>query len=270
MRSGRAIPPLPVAMPSIDQVQHEAERQFVRSTYHWQHRNSLRYCQPVGASAVSEGSVVMSDPVLTVEAKAAIQADMLKFVIPSTAVIAIISGLFGYVLSGIARIDASAEAAKAALFAAQSAAKAETSAARASEQANKASDEASTSLERAKRAALSSEDTVKTLLTARDQVNKILAGQYDGLAKSLFEIEAFRIAIATVPQGELAEFRSQISKLEKAIYGDVGSAVAAPGGNCPPGTYAVSIGSTSVSGGRAGFLESISVSCRTLRFERPK
>ena len=207
---------------------------------------------------------------LTPEAKAAIQAYMLKFVLPSGAALAIVSGLFGYVLSGVARIDASAEAAKVALFAAQSAAKAEASATLASEKANKSSDEANTSLERAKRAALSSEETAKTLFTARDQVNAILAGQYDEFAKKLFDVKGFREAVATIPQGEIAEFRSRIGKIETSIYGVPGPTVPAPGGNCPSGTYAVTISSVSVSGGRAGYLESVSVQCRTLRFEKPQ
>jgi type II secretory pathway pseudopilin PulG len=195
---------------------------------------------------------------------------MLKFVIPSGVVLTIISGLFGYVLSGVARIDASAEAAKAALFAAQSAAEAKASAAAASEVAKKASDEANAALEKAKTSAIKAEETARSLLTARSQVDKVLAGQYDELAKSLFQIQAFRESIATVPQRELSEFKSRIGKIESTIYdGQIGT-VAAPGGACPPGTYAIVLSTTSVSGGRAGFLESANIQCKELRFERPK
>ncbi|MQW86006.1 hypothetical protein [Sinorhizobium saheli] len=212
----------------------------------------------------------MSDSELTLEAKAAIQAYILKFVVPSGAAIAIISGLFGYVLSGIARIDASEEAAKSALFAAQSAAKAETSASKASELATKASDQANSAFERVRNAAQQSEETLSSLLASRDQINKTIAGQYDELAKALFETRGFREIIATIPQKEISDIREQIKRIESSIYGSVDPAVPAEGGVCPQGTYVVIVNSRSAPGGRAGYLESISMQCRTVRFERPQ
>lgn len=210
-------------------------------------------------------------PQLTSEAKAAIQAYLVKFAFPTGALIAIVSGLCGYVLSGIARIDASTEAAKAALFAAQSAAKAEASATRVSELANKASDEANSTLERSKRVATSTEETLKALLTSRDQVSAIIAGQYDEFAKKLYDIKSFREALTAIPQSEMSEFRERLSKIESTIYALPGPAVAATSaGVCPTGTFAVGVGSVSVPGGRAGFVESVSVLCRALYFQKSK
>ncbi|AUX78317.1 hypothetical protein [Sinorhizobium fredii] len=215
-------------------------------------------------------SIAMAAPELSLEAKAAIQAYMLKFVIPSGTVLAIISGLFGYVLSGIARIDASANSAKEALNASLSAAKAGVSAEEASKQAAKAFDQANSASDRARIAAQNAEEILSSLRASSDQINKTLLGQYDELAKALFEVRGFRQTIATISQREIADLKVQIGRVEDTIYGAADTAIPAPGGSCPPGTYAVIINSTSVSGGRAGYLESISVQCRTVHFERPK
>ncbi|WP_414473220.1 hypothetical protein [Microvirga sp. M2] len=212
----------------------------------------------------------MATSELSLEAKAAIQAYMLRFIVPSGAVVAVISGLFGYVLSGIARIDASAEAAKQALYSAQSAAKAQTSAEEISKQVTKAFDQANSSSDKARIAAQNAEEVLGTLRASRDQINKIVLGQYDDLAKALFDVRGFRETVATISQKEIADLKRQITGIENTIYGALDTAVPAPGGVCPPGTYAVVINSTSVSGGRAGFVESIAVQCRTIRFERPR
>ena len=52
----------------------------------------------------------MAEPQLTPEARSATQEYMLKFVIPSGVVLTVVSGLLGYVMSGLARIDATTEA----------------------------------------------------------------------------------------------------------------------------------------------------------------
>ena len=207
---------------------------------------------------------------LTLEAKAAIQSYILKFVLPSGAALAVISGLFGYVLSGIARIDASAEATKSALYAAQSAAEAKANASAASLQASKASDQANVSLGRANFVALKSEETMNSLFASRDQINKSIAGQYDELAKALFETRGFREIIAEIPQQELLDIKGQIKKIEDSIYGVLDPAMPAVGNVCPAGTYAVALNTVGAPGGRAGFVESASIQCRTVRFEKPQ
>ncbi len=212
----------------------------------------------------------MSGDDLSLEAKAAIQAYIFKLALPSGTAIAIVSGLVGYVLSGIARIDASEEAAKQALFAWQSAVKAEALASTASEQAVKSLDEANVASEKAKNAASRSEETLNSLRSSRDQINNVLSGKYEELAKALFETRGFRESIATIPQREISDLKRQIEQIESSIFGSADPAVPAPGGVCPSGTYAVVVRSVSAPGGRAGFVESISVQCRTIRFERPK
>lgn len=207
---------------------------------------------------------------LTPEAKAAIQSYMLKFAIPSSALIAIISGVFGYVLNGLARIDATQKAAEFALYSSKSAAMAEASAAEALKQVNKASDEANTARERANKAALASEQTAKTLQTASESVKLVIDKQYDDFAKALFAIKGFRESLGTVAQSELSDTRAQIKKIESAIYGGAITGTPTSSGICPPGTYVSGITAVSAPGGRSGFVESISVQCKALRFEQPK
>ncbi|MDH2313991.1 hypothetical protein [Methylobacterium brachiatum] len=209
-------------------------------------------------------------PELTLEAKAAIQAYMLKFVIPSGTVVALISGLCGYVLSGISKIDASKEAATIAFQASVSSAKSQSSAEQASAQALKASGEINTALTQAKSASEQSKGILDQLNSSRDQLNKILLGDYDALAKPLFASKSFRDALSNYPESEIGSVKSSIRKIESTLYGASDAPIPTPSGQCPPGSYVTGVGSISAPGGRAGFVESISVICRVLRFERPK
>jgi len=205
----------------------------------------------------------VADAELTPEARNAIQKYMLKFVIPSGVVLTIVSGTLGYVVSGLARIDATSEAAKVALKAVQDSAEAKANAAQAAQDAKAAQGRAET-------AAGKAEDTSKHLLSVKDQVDKVLTGQYEGLAKSLFAIKDFRDSIQTIPQKEIAEFNSKFSQIETVLYGAGGAIVPAPGNKCPDGTYAAALTQVSVSGGAHGYLESASIQCMALRFQRPK
>jgi hypothetical protein len=205
----------------------------------------------------------MVDAELTPEARNAIQKYMLKFVIPSGVALTIVSGALGYVVSGLARIDATAEAAKVALKAVEDSAEAKANAAKAAEDAKAAQG-------KAEAAAGKAEDTYKYLLSVKDQVDKVLTGQYEGLARSLFAIKDFRDSIQTIPQKEIAEYDAKFSQIEKALYGASDAAVAASGNKCPDGTYAVGVSQVSVGGGAHGFLESVSIQCKALRFEKSK
>jgi hypothetical protein len=206
---------------------------------------------------------VMTGETLTPEAKEAIRNYMLKFVIPSGVLLTIVSGALGYVVSGLARIDATNEAVKSmsevqkyAIGAAGAAGEAKASAAAAAAEVARSQTKAS--------------DTASYLLTVKDQVDKVLTGQYEGLAKTLFGIKAFRDSIQTIPQQEISEINAKFGEIDKILFGASDTPVPAPGNACPLGTYAVNVGSVSVSGGTHGFLESVSVACKPLRFDRPK
>ena len=205
----------------------------------------------------------MSEVELTSEARDAIRTYMLKFALPSAVLLTTISGALGYVVSGWARIDASAEAAKYALVAAGSAAEAKAN-------AGLAANEAASSQAKALAAASRAEETSKYLLSVKDQMDKVLTGQYEGLAKSLFAIKDFRDAFQTIPQREIGEINAKFREMEKILYDASDDQVASPGNVCPPGTYAFKINQASVSGGARGFLESVSIGCKALRFNRPK
>jgi hypothetical protein len=215
-----------------------------------------------GAQSKASEGAQMSEPELSVEAKYAIQRYMLKFVIPSGVVLAIVSTTLGFVVSGLARIEASSEATRIALQAVQDSATAKANAA-------KAAEDAKALQEKVEAAAKKSEDTSAYLLSVKDQVDKVLTGQYEGLAKSLFAIKEFRDAIQTIPQKEIAEFNARFLQIDAVLYNG-NDALVAPSASCPPGTYVASINQVSVSGGAHGFLESVNYRCKALRFERPK
>ena len=204
----------------------------------------------------------MSDPELTPQAKEAIRTYMLKFAIPSAVLLTTVSGALGYVVSGLARIDAANEASKYALAAAGAAAEAKAN-------ATQAAIDAGSSQTKATSAAASAEETKRYLLSAKDQLDKILTGQYEGLAKSLFAIKEFRDSIQTIPQIQVSEINAKLLQIEKALYEGSDASVPAPGNRCPPNTYVAAISSVSVSGGAHGYLESVSVTCKALRFSKP-
>jgi hypothetical protein len=186
---------------------------------------------------------------------------MLKFAIPSALLLATVSGALGFVVSGLARIDASNEASKYSLVAAAVSAEAKAN-------ATQAAIEASSALAKANAAAGNAEDTQKYLLSVKDQLDKVLAGQYEGLAKSLFAIKEFRDSIQTIPQRSIEDVNAKFGEIEKILYDASDASVAAPGNQCPPGTYVFGVGSASVSGGARGYLESVTVLCKPLRFNR--
>lgn len=67
---------------------------------------------------------------------------------------------------------------------------------------------------------------------------------------------------------DLTALRNDLIKIQKTLY--EGSDVVIPGNSCPPGTYAVSLSTVSVGGGRAGFVESAQISCKALKFAAPQ
>jgi hypothetical protein len=200
---------------------------------------------------------------LSLEAQEAIRTYILRFAIPSATFLTIVSGITGYVVSGLARIDATAEASKYALQAAGAAAEAKAN-------AGGAASDATNSREKALAAAASADDTKKYLLTVKDQIDKVLTGQYEGLAKSLFAIKEFRDSIQTIPQKEVGEINSKLTEIQGVIYGGDDHAVPPIGGICPPGSFAVNVGGVSVSGGAHGYLESLNFYCRVMHFAKPK
>jgi hypothetical protein len=92
----------------------------------------------------------MSDEAeVTGPARDAIRRYMLLYVIPSGVFFTIVSGALGYVVSGLARIDASAEAAKYTLKAVDDAAKASANTTSAAAEANDAKKKAVTAADSA-------------------------------------------------------------------------------------------------------------------------
>jgi hypothetical protein len=142
---------------------------------------------------------------------------MMKFVIPSGVILTIGSGLVGFVVSGLARIEASGEGKKIALEASETALKAAEISGEARANAAKAANDAKTAEDRAQAAASSADDASKYLSSVKDRVDKVLAGQYEGLATSLFGIKEFRDSIQTIPQREIAEFNYKFAQIEKAL-----------------------------------------------------
>jgi hypothetical protein len=147
---------------------------------------------------------------------------MLKFVIPSGVVLTVLSGILGYMVSGLARIDASLEASKATLEATKMALKAVQDSAEAKANAAKAAEDAKAAQDKTQAAASAAEETSKYLLSTRDKVDKVLNGQYEGLAKSLFAIKEFRDSVQMIPEKEIAEFNAKFAQLENGWVNKVG------------------------------------------------
>ncbi|MBZ9734367.1 hypothetical protein LB534_05070 [Mesorhizobium sp. CA18] len=144
---------------------------------------------------------------LTPEAKDAIRTYMLKFVIPSSVLLTIISGSLGYVVSGLARIDASSEAAKYAMMAAGEAAKANAN-------ATVAASEAADSKDKAQNASKDALATKAYLESVKGQVDKVMTGQYGEFATALFAIPDFRSSVGKLGQNELVEIDARLDALE--------------------------------------------------------
>ncbi len=75
-------------------------------------------------------------------------------------------------------------------------------------------------------------------------------------------------------QAQIAQMRSeleaQIGQMQKVLYDASDTPVAQSGNKCPDGSYAFGVDSKSVTGGNAGYLESVTINCKPLRFARPK
>jgi len=147
----------------------------------------------------------MSETVLTPEAKNAIRTYVLTFVIPSGVLLTIVSGALGYVVSGLAQINATAEAVKSLGEAQKYALSAAGAAAEAKARATAAAVEAAKSQTKAS-------DTASYLLTVKDQVDKVLTGHYEELAKTFFGIKEFRDSIQTIPQHEISEINAKFGR----------------------------------------------------------
>jgi hypothetical protein len=156
------------------------------------------------------GRGIMSDSKLTMEAKNAIRSYMLCFVIPSGVLLSIVSGVSGYVLSGLARIDATADATKVALTAVQETAKANANAAQAAKEAADAKDKAVS-------ASISADETQKYILRSKVNIDQIQKRDYGELAKSLFDIKDFRDAVGTIAQREISDINLNIQQIRDII-----------------------------------------------------
>lgn len=137
-----------------------------------------------------------SRPQLTPEARDAIRDYIVKLVIPSAAVLTIVSGALGYVLSGLAKLEASATAAERANVAALKAAEA-------------ASDARSASL-RASDAVKSAEASSKALESAKHKTDQLLTGQYDAFTQTLLGQSAFREALGKLGDQNFKDLSDKI------------------------------------------------------------
>jgi hypothetical protein len=146
------------------------------------------------------------DAELTPAAKEAIRSYMIKFAIPSAVVLTIVSGVFGYVVNGLARIEAVKDTLKDTVAAAEAAAEAKATAA-------VAAADAAGSRTRATEAATKAEETQTYLLTVRLQTDKILTGQYGEFAKALFALPGFREAVGTINEHTIGDLNAKYDAL---------------------------------------------------------
>lgn len=206
---------------------------------------------------------------LTDSDKIEINQYLFKIAAPVGALLTLFGAALGYIGAGIARIDVTKEYNPLLATALQSATEAKAYAAAAQKSAEASSNEAAALLDKAKVLVLANEKTAVTSLQTLENLKNAIGGKWDEVAKELVKIDAFRSVIAPVAQESLAKFDERLTKIEGAIFRPLDAPTPAPSGTCPPGTYAVSIAAVGVPGGRAGYLESVSIQCRTLRFERP-
>jgi len=143
----------------------------------------------------------MSEAELTPEAKDAIRAFMLKFVIPSGVILTIVSGILGFVVSGLAKIDATATAVEHANTAAEKAVEA-------------AADAKNANL-RASESAKSADDAYATLREAKTQMDHIFSGQYESFSQSLFATKGFRETLGKIGD---QQFRDLSAKIDDSVW----------------------------------------------------
>src|SRR5262249_50579903 len=136
----------------------------------------------------------MADKELTNEAKLAIQGYMLKFVIPSSVGLAIISGILGFAATGLAKIEATSQASANLIDAVKATEAAKLSAEAAKLTATTAASDAKSLLTKVEAALQQAEDAKKkaqeagtVAVTAKDQIDRVRNKEYAALAVSLAE-----------------------------------------------------------------------------------
>jgi hypothetical protein len=149
----------------------------------------------------------MSEAELTPEAKDAIRAYMLKLVIPSAAILTIISGALGYVASGLARLEATSAATADAYAAAEKA----VDAAAGAKDAN----------QRAADAVKIAEASAEILDKAKRQTDQLLTGQYDAFSQSLFATKGFRDALGKIGDQQAKDLTAKIDAVAGAWRGGI-------------------------------------------------
>jgi hypothetical protein len=145
---------------------------------------------------------------------------MIKLMLPS----AVVGALLGYVVSGLARLEASNEAAK---HAAESMNHAQSAAERAIEAATGAK----SANARAAEAVKSSEEAQKFLEKAKSETNDILSGRYDTFSKSLFATAEFREKLGKLGDQQFIDLNNKIDALSTNLCGGIFAAGVVKGGN---------------------------------------
>ncbi len=172
-----------------------------------------------------EESSSTPDAKLSPAAREAIRAYMIKLILPS----AVVGAVLGYVVSGLARLDASAEATKHATAAA--------------EKAIEAATEAKNSNARAAEAVKSAEEAQKFLEKAKAETNEILAGQYDAFSKSLFATQDFRGKLGRLGDQQFTDLSARIDSLSANWHGGILASGVVKGGNLVVSTDGVTFDS---------------------------
>jgi hypothetical protein len=152
----------------------------------------------------------------------AIRAYMIKLILPS----AIVGAVLGYVVSGLARLDASGEAAKHATAAA--------------EKAIEAATEAKSSNARAADAVKSAEEAQKFLEKAKSETNDLLTGRYATFSESLFATKDFRDKLGRLGDQQFIDLNAKIDALSTNLRGGILAAGVVKGGKLVVSTDGVS------------------------------
>jgi hypothetical protein len=143
---------------------------------------------------------------------------MFRMVIPSAAIFGILTGVLGYVAGGLAKIDADKESNKKLMEVYESTNKtlleAYTNVSQARSTANQASTEALDLKTKLQSASTDAQQAREFILNSKDEIQKILANQYDTLAATLFALPGFKAAITSFNEDRLRDIASRLSAVE--------------------------------------------------------
>jgi hypothetical protein len=158
------------------------------------------------------------DVQLTPPAKRAIRKYMLRWVIPSSAIFGLLTGLAGYVAGGLAKLDADNESNKKLVQVYENTSKTLMDAYENVSQARLAASQASTEAfdlkTKLQSASTDAQQARDFILNSKEEVQKTLTSQYDTMAKTLFDNPGFKAAITSFNEDRLRDIANRLSTLE--------------------------------------------------------